>query len=66
MTLTMEGKTMREKALEWLYKQLKQARVALGHAEHKTGVKQPELDDLNGKIALLEYLCEVVTKEDAE
>jgi len=57
---------MREKALEWLYKQLKQARVALGHAEHKKGAKQPELDDLRGKIALLEYLCEVVTKEDAE
>ena len=57
---------MREKALEWLYKQLKQARVALGHSEHKKGVKQPELDDLRGKIALLEYLCEVVTKEDVE
>ena len=57
---------MREKALEWLYKQLKQTRVALGHAEHKTGVKQPELDDLRGKIDLLEYLCGVVTKEDAE
>lgn len=57
---------MREKALEWLYKQLKSTRVALGHAEGKKGVKQPELDDLRGKIDLLEYLCGVVTKEDAE
>lgn len=57
---------MREKALEWLYKELKSTRVALGHAEVKKGVKQPELDDLRGKIDLLEYLCGVVTKEDAE
>jgi len=57
---------MREKALEWLYKELKKTRVALGHAEGKTGVKQRELDDLRGKIDLLEYLCGLVTKEDAE
>ena len=57
---------MREKALKWLYKELKKTRVALGHAEGKTGVKQRELDDLRGKIDLLEYLCGLVTREDAE
>jgi hypothetical protein len=56
---------MREKALGWLYKELKKTRVAFGHAEGKPNVKQQELDDLRGKIDLLEYLCGLVTKEDA-
>lgn len=57
---------MREKALEWLYKELKKTRVTIGHAEGKTGVKQRELDDLRGKIDILEYLAALVTKEDVE
>ena len=57
---------MREIALKWLYKELKKTRVALGRAEGKPGVKQRELDDLRGKIDLLEYLCGLVTKEEAK
>lgn len=56
---------MSEIALKWLYKELKKARVALSYAECKEGVKQQELDDLRGKIDLLEYLASLVTKEDA-
>ena len=57
---------MREIALKWLYKELKKTRVALGHAEWKPNVKQRELDDLRGKIDILEYLCGLVIKEDVE
>jgi hypothetical protein len=57
---------MREIALEWLYKELKKTRVTIGHAEGKPNVKQRELDDLRGKIDLLEYLCGLVTKEEAQ
>ena len=57
---------MREKALKWLYRELKRTRVAFGHAEWKPNVKQRELDELRGKIDILEYLCGLVIKEDVE
>ena len=49
-----------EMALEWLYKQLKDTRIALGHAEDRPGVKQEELDNLRGRIELIEWLTGVV------
>jgi hypothetical protein len=57
---------MREKALEWLYKELKRTRISIGQAEQRKGVKQEELAALNGKVDVLEYLCGLVTKEDEE
>lgn len=57
---------MREKALKWLYKELKRTRVAFGHAEWKPNVNHQELDELRGKIDILEYLCGLVIKEDVE
>lgn len=57
---------MREIALKWLYKELKKTRVAFGNAEWKPNVKQRELDNLRGRIDLLEYLCGLVIKEDVE
>lgn len=57
---------MRQKAIDWLYKELKRTRLAFGYAEWKPNVNHQELDDLRGKIDLLEYLCGLVIKEDAE
>jgi hypothetical protein len=57
---------MREKALEWLYKEIRRLRQSLGHAEQKHGVTQGELDALTGKLDMLEYLCGLVIKEDVE
>lgn len=57
---------MREIALKWLYKELKKAKVALGHAEWKPNVNHQELDDLRGRIDILEYLCGLVIKEEVE
>lgn len=58
-------KTLWEKALDYLYRDLKRTRIALGNAERKSGVSQTELDDLNGKIDLIEWLIALVLKEDA-
>lgn len=57
---------MRQKALDWLYRELKRTRVAFGHAEWKPNVNHQELDELRGKIDILEYLCGLVIKEDVE
>lgn len=59
-------KTMWERALDYLYYELKKARIALGHAEWKPNVNHQELDDLRGKLDILEYLCGLVIKEDVE
>lgn len=57
---------MRQKALNWLYKEIRRLRQSLGHAEQKHGVTQGELDALAGKLDILEYLASLVTKEDVE
>lgn len=57
---------MREKALHWLYREIKRARNHLGYAEFRHGVTDIELDALRRKIDVLEYLTELVTKEAAE
>ena len=51
---------MFEKALEYLYKQIKDTRISLGHAEHRPGVTDEELDNLRSKIDILEYSAEAV------
>lgn len=55
---------MREKALLWLYREIKRARNHLGYAECRHGVTTEELNALKRKIDVLEYLSELVTKED--
>lgn len=57
---------MREKALHWLYREIKRARNHLGYAECRHGVTAKELDALQNKIDVLEYLAELVTKEGVE
>ena len=51
---------MCEKALEYLYKQLKDTRISLGHAERRPGVTDEELDNLRAKIDILEYSAAAV------
>lgn len=50
----------REEALRILYKQLREAKLALGHAENKPGVKQEELDNLQRKIAVIDWMIPLV------
>lgn len=53
----------RDKALEWIERQIRQARQALGRAEYKTGVKPEELENLRAKIELLEFISGAVLKD---
>lgn len=55
---------MRDKALEWIEKQIRQARQALGRSEYKPGVKPEELENLRAKIELLEFISGAVLKAD--
>jgi hypothetical protein len=57
---------MRDEALEWLYRELKKAKIALGHAESRPGVTREELDNLQRKIDVLDYLTTLVNKEPVE
>lgn len=50
----------REEALRILYKQLKEAKISLGHSENKPGVKQEELDNLQNKIVVLDWMIPLV------
>ena len=55
----------RDQALEWVEKQIRQTRQALGRAEYKPGVKADELENLRRRIDLLEFISGAVLKEDA-
>ena len=57
---------VRKTALEWLYRELKKAKIALGHAESRPGVTREELDNLQRKIDVLDYLTTLVNKEPVE
>lgn len=56
----------REEALRLLYKQLREAKIALGYAESKPNVKREELDNLQRKITVLDWMIPLViaAKED--
>lgn len=54
----------REDALRFLYKQLKDAKIAYGRAEGRPGVKQEELENLQRKIDVLDWVIPLVIKED--
>ena len=58
--------TIREDALRFLYKNLKDAKTDLGRAENKPNAKQEELDNLKRKIAVMDYIIPLViqAKED--
>ena len=52
-----------KKSLEWLYRELKKAKSAKGHAEQKAGVTPEELKNLDEKIAAIDFCIGCVTKE---
>ena len=56
----------RKMALEWLYRELKRAKIALGHAESRPGVMHEERLALQVKIDVLDYLTTLVNKEPVE
>jgi hypothetical protein len=56
----------REEALRFLYKQLREAKIALGRAENRPGVKQEELDNLERKIAVIDWLIPLAIKAKEE
>ena len=47
-------------ALEWLYKQLRNKRIALGRAESKPNVNGGEIEDIQWSIETIEYIISVV------
>lgn len=59
-------KTLWEKALDYLYRDLKRTRIALAHAERREGVRQEEMEDLTSKAEVIEWLTALVLKEGAE
>lgn len=56
----------REDAMRFLYKQLREAKIAYGRAEGRPGVKQEELDNLQRKIAMLDWVIPLVIKAEDE
>lgn len=54
----------KRKALEWVEKQIKKTRQALGRAEYKPGVKPEELENLRGKLELLEWISGAVLRTE--
>lgn len=55
--------TQQSKALYMLYSQLKQARIALGHAEQRQN-NWEERENLQKKIETLEWIIGVVIEQD--
>ena len=53
---------MQRQALEWLYKQLKQKRIALGNAENKPNVKESEINDIKSSLNTIEWIIGEVLK----
>lgn len=58
-----DGVAVSYHALEWLYRELKRAKIAYAHAERRPGVRQDELEALGKKILILDYLIEKEIKE---
>lgn len=56
----------REEALRLLRKQLREAKIALGQAEKKPGVKPEEIANLERKIAVLDWMIPLVIKAEEE
>lgn len=56
----MRTNMIREGALRFLYKHLRDAKTALGRAENRPNVKQEELDNLQRKIAVMDFIIPLV------
>ena len=56
----------REKALKWLYGQLRKKRIAMGQAEKKPNVDAVEVENLQCAIDVVEWLIGVVLERSSE
>lgn len=52
-----------QRALDLLALDIKHAKISLAHAEKREGVTEGEIDALKEKIALREYMQDLVLKE---
>lgn len=51
---------MRDDALRFLYRELKSAKIALGRAETRPGVTDEELENLERKVAAIDWIIPLV------
>ena len=56
--------TIRENALSFLCRELRAAKIALGHAESKPNVRHEELDNLQNRIDAIDWMIPIVIRED--
>ena len=56
----------REEALRMLYKQLREAKTALGQAQSKPHVPEIEIFNLERKIAVIDWMIPLVIKAEGE
>ena len=56
----------REDALRFLYKNLREAKIAFGRAENRPNVKQEEFDNLQRKIAVMDWVIPLVIQAKEE
>lgn len=56
----MDGEGMRDRALRFVEIMIRDTRQSIGRAERKPGVRQEELENLNGKLEMLEWISGVV------
>ena len=55
---------MRETVQRELYKRQKRLKIVYGNAEHRPGVTQDELSNIQRKLDIIDYLIVLVNKED--
>lgn len=54
------ARSMAENAYEYLCREIRRKRIALGHAEQRQGVSPEELENLRVSIETLEWISQVV------
>lgn len=55
--------TSQEKALSFLYGELRKAKIALGRAEGKPNANPEEIENLQSKIEAIDWLIPIAIKE---
>ena len=61
----MAKETIRDKSQRLLYERQKRVKISIGNAERRPGVQQEELENLQAKLDVIDYLITLVNKEDA-
>lgn len=52
--------TMRDRALEWVEKQIRKTRISIGQAEKKPNVSADEVSGLYERLEVLEWISQLV------